>query len=133
MQWVQFFSTWRNSIPPFFYTSFHVRLPFCQTAPLLLSVIWQQNGMEYWQKGSTSTAICQHPPLTSWANIIQQEALLSEHPWYILPDAWIFNTTSAGDRPPKNVTASPHFYVWANRGELEWRRVPSHFREVQKS
>ena len=31
--------------------------PFCQTAPLLLSVTWQQNVMEYWWEGSTSTAI----------------------------------------------------------------------------
>ena len=32
-------------------------MPFCQTAPLLLSVIWQQNGTQYQWEGLTSTAI----------------------------------------------------------------------------
>jgi len=32
-------------------------MPLCQTAPLLPSVTWQQNVMEYWWEGSTSTAI----------------------------------------------------------------------------
>ena len=32
-------------------------MPFCQTAPLLPSVTQQQNVMEYWWEGSTSTAI----------------------------------------------------------------------------
>jgi len=31
--------------------------PFCQTAPLLLSVTQQQHGTEHWWEGSTSTAI----------------------------------------------------------------------------
>jgi hypothetical protein len=31
--------------------------PFCQTAPLLSSVVRQQNLTEYWREGSTSTAI----------------------------------------------------------------------------
>ena len=31
--------------------------PFCQTAPLLSSVAWQQDLMEYWREDSTSTAI----------------------------------------------------------------------------
>ena len=29
----------------------------CQTVPLLSSVTWQQNVMEYWWEGSASTAI----------------------------------------------------------------------------
>ena len=32
-------------------------MPFCQTAPLLPSVTWQQNVTEYWQEGSASTTI----------------------------------------------------------------------------
>ena len=32
-------------------------MPFCQTVPLLPSVTWQQNVMEYWCEGSASTAI----------------------------------------------------------------------------
>ena len=35
---------------------------FCQTAPLLLSVIRQENVMGYWWEGSTSTAI---PPTSA--------------------------------------------------------------------
>ena len=30
------------------------QMPFCQTAPLLPSVAWQQNVREYWWKGSTA-------------------------------------------------------------------------------
>ena len=36
-------------------------MPFCQSAPLLPSVIQQQNVTEYWQEGSTSTAILPTP------------------------------------------------------------------------
>ena len=43
-------------------------MPFCQTAPLLPSVTGQQHGMEYWQKGSTSTAI----PPTLVSDIVGQ-------------------------------------------------------------
>ena len=35
-------------------------MPCCQTAPLLPSVTWQQNVVEYWWEGLTSTAI---PPI----------------------------------------------------------------------
>ena len=42
--------------------------PFCQTAPLLPSVTWQQNVTGYWWKGSTSTAI----PPTSTSDIVSQ-------------------------------------------------------------
>ena len=33
------------------------QMPFCQSAPLLPSVTWQQNVMGYWWEGSTSTAV----------------------------------------------------------------------------
>jgi len=36
------------------------QMPFCQTAPLLPFVTWQQNVMEYCQEGSASTAYDQH-------------------------------------------------------------------------
>ena len=38
------------------------QMPFCQTAPLLPSVTWQQNGTECWLEGSTSAAI---PPTST--------------------------------------------------------------------
>ena len=38
-------------------TYFHVNMPFCQTAPLLPSVAWQKNAMEYLWECSASTAI----------------------------------------------------------------------------
>ena len=38
------------------------QMPFCQTVPLLPSVLWQQNVMEYWWEGATSAAI---PPTSS--------------------------------------------------------------------
>ena len=37
-------------------------IPFSQTVSLLSSVAWQQNVMEYWWEGSTSTAI---PPVSA--------------------------------------------------------------------
>jgi len=37
-------------------------MPFYQAAPLLPSVLQQQHVMEYWQEGSTSTAML--PPFT---------------------------------------------------------------------
>ena len=40
--------------------------PFCQTAPLLPSVMQQQNVMGYWWEGSTSTAV----PPTSASNAV---------------------------------------------------------------
>jgi len=41
---------------------------FCQTAPQLPSVAWQQNIMEYWWEGSTPTAI----PPTSASDAVGQ-------------------------------------------------------------
>jgi len=38
------------------------QMPFCQTAPLLPFVAWQQNVMEYWWESSASTPI---PPYVS--------------------------------------------------------------------
>jgi len=43
-------------------------MPFCQTAPLLPSIIQQQYVMEYWQEGSTSAAI----PQTSTSDTVGQ-------------------------------------------------------------
>ena len=69
---------------PFLHPQFHVRCCFCQTPPLLPSATQQQSVMKCWWEGSASTAIPhQHLPLTSWANIIKQEGLLSEQPSYI--------------------------------------------------
>jgi len=45
------------SSTPLLHTHLHVR--HCQTAPLLPSATQQQNAMEYWWEGSTSTAIPQ--------------------------------------------------------------------------
>ena len=56
--------------------------PFCHTAPLLSSVARQKNLTEYWREGSTLLPYHQHPSLTSWANIIKKEALISERPSY---------------------------------------------------
>ena len=44
------------------------QVPFCQAAPLLPSVTWQQNVMGYWWEGSASTAI----PPTSTADVVSQ-------------------------------------------------------------
>jgi len=57
------------NVMPFFFPhggiQFHIfasyacpcQMPFCQCAPLLPSVTWQQNVMDYWQESSTSTAM----------------------------------------------------------------------------
>ena len=42
---------------PFASYALPCQTPFCQTAPLLPSVTWQQHVIEYWWEGSTSTAI----------------------------------------------------------------------------
>jgi len=54
-QWVPFFSSWRNSVT---YHCF-IHAP-CQTVPLLPSVTWLQNVMEYWREDSISIVI---PPI----------------------------------------------------------------------
>jgi hypothetical protein len=56
-------------------THFHVRL---QIAPWLLSVARQQNLRAIRRKVQPVAPYPQHPPLTSWANIMKLEALLSE-------------------------------------------------------
>ena len=44
-----FFSVWRNSLAQFAPYALPCQTPFCQTAPLLPSVVaQQQHGMEYW-------------------------------------------------------------------------------------
>jgi len=61
-QWVLFFPhgviKWHNISS---YTIPH-QIQFCQTAPLVPSVTWQQNAMEYWQEDSVSTDI---PPISA--------------------------------------------------------------------
>jgi len=44
------------------------QMPFRKTAPLLLSVTWQRDVMEYWWEGSTSTTILP----TSTSDIMSQ-------------------------------------------------------------
>ena len=55
-----------------FYTSALYALPcqtpFCQTAPLLLSITQQHHLMEYWWEGSASTAV---PPPSASDIVIQ--------------------------------------------------------------
>ena len=46
---------------PFVWYALACQSPYCQTAPLLPSVTWQQHIMEYWWEGATSTAI---PPVS---------------------------------------------------------------------
>ena len=48
--------------------TFSCQMPLCQSAPLLPSVTWQQHVTEYWQEGSTSTAILP----TSAADVVGQ-------------------------------------------------------------
>jgi len=44
-------------------------MAFCQSAPLLLSVVQQEIIMECWQEGSTSTAV----PPTSTSDVVGQQ------------------------------------------------------------
>ena len=61
-QWVQFFLHRGVHLHPFASYALPCQIPFCQTAPLLPSVTWQQNGTECWLEGSTSAAI---PPTST--------------------------------------------------------------------
>ena len=54
-QWVPFFCV--EKLHTFTSYSFPRQVPFYQMAPLLPSVTQQQNVIEYWREGSTSTAI----------------------------------------------------------------------------
>jgi len=67
-QWVPFFP--HGGIQFYTFTSYALpcQTPFCQTAPLLPSVTWQQNVREYWWEDSDSTAI----PPTSASDIVGQ-------------------------------------------------------------
>ena len=62
-QWVNFFP--HGGIQWCTFASYAVlcHMPFCQTAPLLPSVTWQEHVMEYWWESSTSTAI---PPTSTF-------------------------------------------------------------------
>jgi len=62
------FSTWTNSVTHFCLEKGHMCALLCQTAPLLISVTWQQNIMGCWWEGSTSTAI----PPSSASEVVGQ-------------------------------------------------------------
>jgi len=55
-------------------------MPFCQTAPLLPFVTLQQDAMEYWWEGSTSTAMPSASISDIVGNIVTWEVLLLEQP-----------------------------------------------------
>ena len=60
------FSVQRNSVPaPYVLPP---QMPFCQTAPLLPPVSWQQHVMEYWRESPSSIAI----PLASVFDVMGQ-------------------------------------------------------------
>ena len=65
---MQFFAHGGIQLHTFASYAFPCQTSFCQTAPLLSSVARQQNLTEYWQEGSTSTAISP----TSAADIVDQ-------------------------------------------------------------
>jgi len=56
-EWAPFFPHGGIQWHTFVSYAFLCQTPFCQTAPLLPSVIWQRNVMEYGWEGSTLTAI----------------------------------------------------------------------------
>ena len=55
--WVQVFLHGGIQLHAFASYALPCQMPFCQSAPLLSSVALQQNLTEYWQEGSSSTAI----------------------------------------------------------------------------
>ena len=63
-QWMPFFSTWRKSILLLFFITLPCQMPFCQTASLLQTAVWQQHVTEHWWEGSNPTAI--PPPTASY-------------------------------------------------------------------
>lgn len=67
-QWVQCFPHGGIQFHIFASYSLQCQALFCQIVPLLPSVAWQKNAMEYWWEGSTSTAI----PPTSASDIMGQ-------------------------------------------------------------
>jgi len=66
--WVLFFPHGGIQSHTFASHTFPCQIPLCQTASLLPPVTWQQNTMEYWWEGSTSTTI----PPTSASDIMSQ-------------------------------------------------------------
>ena len=68
-QWMPFFPRGGNQWHTFTSSTLSCQMPLYQTAPLLPSVTWQQDVMEYWQEGSTSTVI----PLTSASDVVGQK------------------------------------------------------------
>ena len=56
------FSSVGIQLHPFASYAYPCETSFCQTASLLPSVLWAQNGMGYWWEGSATTAV--PPPPT---------------------------------------------------------------------
>ena len=80
-QWVTFFPHGGINCHTFASYSLLRQTSFCQTAPPLSSVTQQQNLMGYWLEAQ-SLLPYHYLPLTSWADIIKQEALLLEQLLY---------------------------------------------------
>jgi len=80
--WMPFFSSWGTSVSHLCYKCSSMSDPFCQTAPLLPSVTWQQNVMGYYWKAQLLQPYHQHPPLMLWANL-KKEELLSKQPSFV--------------------------------------------------
>jgi len=68
---MNFFSAWRSTVPYFASYVLSCQMLFCQTAPLLPSLTQQQNVMEHWWKGLTSTAIPPTSVSDTWASIMK--------------------------------------------------------------
>ena len=66
-QWAQFFSTQRNSVTHLCFIHTSVSDIILSNCPFAAIITQEHSLMEYWQKGSYH----QHPPLTSWANIMK--------------------------------------------------------------
>ena len=71
-QWMQFLPRGGTHRHTFASYTLPCQTPFCQTSPLLPSVTWQQNIIEYWQEGSTSTAI---PPTSASDTVCQHNKI----------------------------------------------------------
>ena len=56
-QWVPFFLHGGTQRHGFVSCALPCQMPLCQTSPLLPSVTWEENVMEYGWEGSVSTAI----------------------------------------------------------------------------
>lgn len=85
--WMPFFSSWGTSVSHLCYKCSSMSDPFCQTAPLLPAVTQQQHVVEYWQEGSTFTAI----PPTSAFEVMGQYGRVGVSPSVMFKNTFIFN------------------------------------------